>query len=1357
MTVKNSKPVALDRRYDLASLFCMIGRHGPAVAMAILAMVSVLAAFIIYRTVRRKRRKPTAAESDSKTAGAEKDAAGIQSGPEPSRGDTHGSVESTEEGDGPSPDLLEEDADLIQDHLGTEESCAAAAAADVDVEDSYTVLEAVEKKPPLCSPPKTENETPTYENIKKDDLVETEATIQSPECDINTFSAPEMYSEEVNQTSQCDADNELQIEEVEDVVECHLDPMDNTEDESVNNVEKSHDNESCLKEPESIDYESCQEEETEKVYEAEYEEVAESACPGEDMTTDMKSGQDDEDFQCAVKELLSQTPCISEDGDDDKLPENEMRQGGGDLQSDLKELVACIPEVKDEECKEENYCADSIDSNYCSDANLPVKEENKGEIKDEEECAECVDYQLMGQQAEAWDTVAEQEMNLPVSELPSIHQQQLNEQRDQCEHVTDKVTLISWDSVEDVGGGLAGQVIEEDISEDIDHLNECPAVAYDPNLPCLNEQQPQIEQKDENHHPTCDPEECVLPTVADQLKEETVANADVSDHRDNSSMVLSPLLPTSHLPGEQDKDEKGDDGPAGVITDAEGHMASVAYYPHVSSSCEQPQSEQKETEDETAPSVDEDAHMNIHDPVLPSCDSEIQWEKSNSGTLRALAEDGNAPVCDPCLQSLHQDQENDHVVNKKAFDKADISANPDMVACDGENIIAPVVAEEMSGPPLSSVYQDQENDHVVNNEADEKASIPAGTDAAACDVENITAHVMAEEMPAPPMPSFYQGQQNDHIGNNETLEEAKVAGGPIVAACNVENSTAPVLTEEMPDPPLLSCCQDQENDHVVNHEAFERASISAGTDAVACDAENISVPVMAEEIPSPHLTCYQGQQNDHIGNNETLDEGGVASCPVVAACDVESIGAPVMTEEMSGPPLSLFYQDQHSDHMVNNETLKEAGVAAGPDVNSIAAPVMAEDSDPPLYHLDLPSLKQSEQKVNDDGSVLSPSVDDESGISSMTFSPDLHSPPFFKEVDDDYTTLSAPSTVEDPGLPVLGFDPCLTSCHQPVETHYSQYIHDDMSKSHSITGMVFGPFPTPVYQQRHSERTDQAICKSFAGNDDMLGQVIEDNYNKEIDNFSEKIAITITNFCDDLKKQTEVKDLVEMKEKKERGGDKKEGMHAEDEKEEDFEKTEISIMEATMDNNEWITDGNYQVLPWMSFSLPSFPQNQTKTDQLPTEEHQHDDSTVPVTETAAASVETTTTDITPSTDAKESSALSLIDENIENNKKVVAVQPMPQNVNVTFCVHYLTHSPSQKVAVTGNQQELGSWKEFIPLERAKDGYWASVISLPAESHVEWKFVLLDEGEVCRWEECDNRLLDTGYGDDLHVHKWWGFL
>uniref|UniRef100_A0A673B5Q3 Starch-binding domain-containing protein 1 n=1 Tax=Sphaeramia orbicularis TaxID=375764 RepID=A0A673B5Q3_9TELE len=117
----------------------------------------------------------------------------------------------------------------------------------------------------------------------------------------------------------------------------------------------------------------------------------------------------------------------------------------------------------------------------------------------------------------------------------------------------------------------------------------------------------------------------------------------------------------------------------------------------------------------------------------------------------------------------------------------------------------------------------------------------------------------------------------------------------------------------------------------------------------------------------------------------------------------------------------------------------------------------------------------------------------------------------------------------------------------------------------------------------------------------------------------------------------------------------------------------------------------------------------------------------------------------------------IIKESTESTRKVVAVQPMPQNVNVTFRVHYLSQSPHQTVAVTGNQQELGSWKGFIPLEKAKDGYWSCVVSLPAESHVEWKFVVLDKGKVCRWEECGNRLLDTGFGDDLLVHKWWGFL
>lgn len=64
MQLKNNNPVPMEKRTDLASLFCMIGRHGPAVAVAVIAMVSVVAGFIIYRTVKGKRRKAEAGPGD---------------------------------------------------------------------------------------------------------------------------------------------------------------------------------------------------------------------------------------------------------------------------------------------------------------------------------------------------------------------------------------------------------------------------------------------------------------------------------------------------------------------------------------------------------------------------------------------------------------------------------------------------------------------------------------------------------------------------------------------------------------------------------------------------------------------------------------------------------------------------------------------------------------------------------------------------------------------------------------------------------------------------------------------------------------------------------------------------------------------------------------------------------------------------------------------------------------------------------------------------------------------------------------------------------------------------------------------
>lgn len=63
---------------DLASLFCMIGRHGPAVALAVFAVVSVLAGIYIYRNVRRKRRKVVADEGVVSSAEEDRDASVIQ-------------------------------------------------------------------------------------------------------------------------------------------------------------------------------------------------------------------------------------------------------------------------------------------------------------------------------------------------------------------------------------------------------------------------------------------------------------------------------------------------------------------------------------------------------------------------------------------------------------------------------------------------------------------------------------------------------------------------------------------------------------------------------------------------------------------------------------------------------------------------------------------------------------------------------------------------------------------------------------------------------------------------------------------------------------------------------------------------------------------------------------------------------------------------------------------------------------------------------------------------------------------------------------------------------------------------------
>ncbi|XP_007125110.1 starch-binding domain-containing protein 1 [Physeter macrocephalus] len=105
-------------------------------------------------------------------------------------------------------------------------------------------------------------------------------------------------------------------------------------------------------------------------------------------------------------------------------------------------------------------------------------------------------------------------------------------------------------------------------------------------------------------------------------------------------------------------------------------------------------------------------------------------------------------------------------------------------------------------------------------------------------------------------------------------------------------------------------------------------------------------------------------------------------------------------------------------------------------------------------------------------------------------------------------------------------------------------------------------------------------------------------------------------------------------------------------------------------------------------------------------------------------------------------------------KRVGTVSPESPQVSVSFQVHYITRAGVQCLAVTGDHESLGRWNTYIPLQCSEDGLWSHSVPLPADTVVEWKFVVVENGEVTRWEECSNRFLETGHEDKV-VHKWWG--
>ncbi|MET9701190.1 carbohydrate-binding module family 20 domain-containing protein [Streptomyces sp. NPDC006529] len=68
----------------------------------------------------------------------------------------------------------------------------------------------------------------------------------------------------------------------------------------------------------------------------------------------------------------------------------------------------------------------------------------------------------------------------------------------------------------------------------------------------------------------------------------------------------------------------------------------------------------------------------------------------------------------------------------------------------------------------------------------------------------------------------------------------------------------------------------------------------------------------------------------------------------------------------------------------------------------------------------------------------------------------------------------------------------------------------------------------------------------------------------------------------------------------------------------------------------------------------------------------------------------------------------------------------------------------QQVYLTGNSQELGSWNpdKAVPLSSATYPTWSATVVLPANAHVEYKYIIKAVNAPVIWENGPNRTTVT---------------
>ncbi|XP_061733001.1 uncharacterized protein stbd1 [Nerophis ophidion] len=1322
---KGSDGVAVERRVDLASLFCMIGRHGPAVALAVFAVVSVLAGYVIYRAVRGTTRRRKTEEERHLPAGAD---GSVQAGLEAAR-----SAASTGVTDDDSLDVKQEDEETETQPQVRQRRAAAAKR------DSWP-----------CPPPQTDIQAPVGHHDTSPHM----QTVQSSSME------PHVIFEDPGLTLQS-AVAEVQDEDAE--VCSSSARVDAVKDEEVPR--------SSLVEPPEIHHE-------------EHDQLYWDRVTDEAIST--KNATQEGNLKPLSQVVYMEEPLVLEEYvDQDKqdvgsTPETETVE----LNTTLTSLNDAVENVnhhqnnlqKEERTNEVIQTKEGDEGDHLNNTTVDVDARSEEHSQQEDHSLKCNlemdvshDEPVESCQISASsgdkprvpmmveELVDELVSRITSDALGSFSDKSTNDQPQKVEVPTldeDVELPMPSDQSQSVTGMTENGSTTVEDEEPVEHMSKPHVLVYDQqSVQEMNQFQPpmtsaQVQIMIENGSTT----------VEDKEPVEHTSKPHVLVYDDQESVQeTNQFEPPAPVPNRIEKYSTTEDKepvehmskPLALVYDQQSVQELNQFEPPMTSAQVQNMIENGSTTVEDKEPVEHTSipHVLVYDDQEsvqeknqfdPAAPVQNRIEKYSTTEDKEPVEHMSEPL------ALVYDQQRVQELNQ--FEPPMTSAQVQNRIENGSTTVEDKEPVEHTSIPHVLVYDDQESVQETN-QFDPAAPVQNRIEKYSTTEDKEPVEHMSE-----PLALVYDQQRVQELNQFEPpMTSAQVQNMIENGSTTVEDKE---LVEHVSKPHVLVYDDQEKNQFDPPAQVQNRIENDSTTE----DKE----PVV--HMSKPHVLVYNDQESvqeknqfelpaqvqNRIENDSTTEDKEPVvhmSKPLVLVYDDQEsvqeknqfdppaqvqnrIENDSTTEDnepvihMSKPHV-LIYDDQESvqeknqfeppaqvqNRIENDSTTEDKELVehmskphmcpSSQEINSVSIIDAITETDPSIQDLRVDSAVDTDARDQTFHKAISSQDQQNVQIEDCSFvvidpSPDMTLPLFMPNDlrDNDMTC----GVGEESGISSMAVSPELTDPGNHFSTMELLVMDQEppMKEKPETQTSLFGE------NAILSVMGDVEAAMGFEPQPDLL-----------LDR-SDRDSFTVNQVGDQREMRSDeqnVKVAESVKEKRDCAE------HKETEKDENFAKTEINIMEATMDHNEWITDGS-QHLPWMNLTLPSFGQHRT-TDLLPAEEPKHTDSEPPC-------------EVQP--------------ENVGS-----------RNVSVTFRVHYLTQSPFQKLAVTGNRSELGNWKGYIPLESADDGYWAAAVSLPAKSLVQWKFVVVDKGEVCRWEECGNRLLDTGCGEDVLLHKFWGFL